>query len=88
MAPPTTLQSDTATTVLGGAIVLICCLAIVLTGMVFGWIACLVMFVVVLFLLDEEMSMAAWAFCQAVASALLQLLGMVQRDRPWHNLDE
>jgi hypothetical protein len=82
------LQPDTAMTVIGGVIVLICSLAVVFTGVLFGWIACLVMFVAVLFLLDEEMSMAAWAFCQAGTSALLRLLGMVQQDEVWQNPDE
>ena len=47
-----------------------------------------VMFVVLLFLLDEEMSMSAWAFCQAVTARLLRLLGMVQQDELFQNPDE
>ena len=64
-------------------------MAVVFTGVLFGWIACLVMFVAVLFLLDEEMSMTAWVFCQAGTSALLRLLGnVVQQDELCQNLDD
>ena len=90
MAP--TPQLDTATTVLGGVIVLTCTLAVVFTGFFFGSLACVVMFVVVLFLLDEEMSMAAWTFCQSIATALLRASGMLQQQQQqqqmWQESDE
>ena len=86
MAPAA--QSDSATIVVGGVIVLVCTLAVVLMGVFFGSVACLVMLVAVLFLLDEEMSMAAWGFCQAVARALLRVLGAVHQDELWQKPDE
>jgi hypothetical protein len=78
MAPP----ADTATIVLGGVIVAICTLAVAVVNELLGTVASVGVSVLVLFLLDKDLSMAAWAFCQWVGGTLRWLVGQAPRELP------